>query len=266
VTAGRDPLTETVDTQHTKVRLLVELTDDFEVGIALRYLYREHAIFGNPFMRPGEATRYKTTMVGYGSGAVYRFKQAAIGYTYFPPLRGKTEVAGEERIVVEQGQIALDGYYQIKNNLKVGLLAKRWINEVDDLASGTTADDDQTNISLYGLDPDQYLFKRQLFLLGCDYEFSKAATLRASLGQEQSEFNMGDLMVYDRLSVRPRGNGKDQLKYNRLRAMVRFAQGNAEVDAGIGLSTRNHEFPSNWNGGKYESTEQELFVSLGMKL
>ncbi len=267
VTTGRGaPLTETTKTQHSKLKLLVELTDDFEVGIAIRYLYKDVSLFGDPFMSPGEEIRFRMTMVGYGSGAVYRFKSAALAYTYYPPLRGKTEVEGEEKIVVEPGQIGVDGYYEVKKNVKVGVLAKRWINEIDDLAEGTTADDDTTNVSLYGLDPDQYLIKRQLVLVGFDWDLAKAATLRASVGQEQSELNFGELMVYDRIGVRARGNGKDQLKYNRVRAMLRFSQSGMEADVGMGLSTRDHDFPDSWNGGSYSASEQELFATIGMKL
>lgn len=267
VSANRaTPLTETTKTQHSQVRLLVELTSDFEAGVAVRYLYKDVSIFGEPFMSAGNETKYRTTMVGYGSGAVYRFKSAALAYTYYPPLRGKTEVEGEEKIVVEPGQIGVDGFYEVKKDLKIGLAGKRWINEIDDLASGTTAEDDQTNISLYGLDPDQYLFKKQLVLLGMDWDFSKAASLRASLGQEVAELNFGDLMVYNRAGVNARGSGKDELKYNRARVMLRFSQNGMEADAGIGLCNRDHDLPSNWNGGSYKATEQELFATIGMKL
>ena len=110
------------------------------------------------------------------------------------------------------------------------------------------------------------VFKKQLVLLGMDWDFAKVASLRASLGQEVAELNFGDLMVYNRAGVNARGSGKDELKYNRARVMLRFSQNGMEADAGLGLCTRDHDLPENWNGGSYKATEQELFATIGMKL
>lgn len=259
-------LAETVKIQRSTLRLMVELTTELHAAINIRYLYRDTSIFGDPFMSPGEETRYKTTMVGYGSGFVYQFKNAAAAYTYYPPLRGKTDVEGEEKIVVEPGQIGFDGYFEARKDLVVGLLAKRWLNEVDDLASGTTAADNQTKISLYGLDPDQYLFRKQLIMLGADWSFNKQAALRFSIGQELADLNFKDLLIYSRAGVRQRGSGNEELKYNRYRAMLRFGDKGVEADAGLGIVSRKYDFSDDMNGGSYKADAKELFATIGMKL
>ena len=157
-------------------------------------------------------------------------------------------------------------FRSINKALAVGLLVKRWINEVDDLASGTTAADDQTRISLYGLDPDQYLFPRQLVMLGCDWSFAHAAMLRLSVGQEQAELNFRDLLVFDRAGLRQRGSGTDSLSYNRYRAVLSFADKGMEADAGLGMVSRQHDFSSDENGGSYKADAKEIFATIGMKL
>jgi len=171
VTPGREqiPLVENAKEQHSAVKLVIELMDELRAGVAIRYLYRDVQILGDPGLSDDESTRYKMTLVGYGSGFAYSFKQGGLSYTYFPPLRGKTEVEGEEKIVVEPGEIGVAGRYAPVKGWTFGLAGRRWLNEIDDLARGTTAADNTTRISLAGLDPDQYLRRDQLLMLCLDY-------------------------------------------------------------------------------------------------
>jgi hypothetical protein len=252
--------------QHTAARLYVELTDQVRAGVAVRYLFRDLTILGDPFLSQSETTRYKTTLFGYGSGFTANFGAGGLSYTYYPPLRGKTDIYGEEFIVVEPGEIVADGSYRVNNNAGVGLLFKRWINEIDDRAPGTTAADNQTNISLFGLDPDQYLIPKTLLMIGGDYDFSKALALKVSLGQEEAGFNFRDFRRYNRIDVRQRSQADEIIKYNRLRAVVRFINNNIEFNGGIGLFERKFSFPEQMNSGEYESGGQELFAAVGMKI
>lgn len=260
------PREELTKIQHSTVRLIVELTAEIRAGIAMRYLYKDHSILGDPFLDSSEAVRYKTTLVGYGAGFGYSSKTFGVSYTYYPPLRGKTEVEGEEKIVVEPGLISLDGFFKPHEKWAAGLLIQRWIHEVDDLAEGTTADDDETNISLYGLDPDQYVKPQQLIMVGADYAASPALTVKVSLGQERAAFNVDDYFVYNRGDVR--GNGTEpMLKYNRLRAALGFVlKGGLTADLGLGVYQRSYEFPADMNGGRYEGDGREMFATLGASL
>ncbi len=265
-----DPVQETMKIQHSQLRLLVELTDEIRAGMAIRYLYKDMAIYGDPSMqgrnRGGEPTRFRTTLVGYGAGFAYANKQFGLGYAYYPPLRGKTEVEGEEKIVVERGQIAADGYYHVNKTWTGGLVYKRWINEIDDLATGTTAADNQTRISLYGLDLDQYLFPVDLVMAGADADLNKQTGVRVSVGRETSEFNFKDLMRYNRITARNGGKTNETITYYRLRAAVKFTNQGIEIDAGAGLFTRKLDFPESMNSGKYESSGKEVFAAISVKL
>ena len=99
-------LVETHKIQHTAARLFIELTEQIRAGVAIRYLFRDSSILGDPFIGQAALTRYKTTLFGYGSGFAANYGNATFAYTYFPPLRGKSEIYGEEFIVVEPGEIA----------------------------------------------------------------------------------------------------------------------------------------------------------------
>jgi hypothetical protein len=257
---------ETHKIQHTAARLFIELTEQIRAGVAIRYLFRDSSILGDPFIGQAALTRYKTTLFGYGSGFAANYGNATFAYTYFPPLRGKSEIYGEEFIVVEPGEIAANAAYKLNAPWTVGILAKRWINEIDDRAEGTTDATNQTNISLMGLDPDQYLIPKQLLMIGGDFEFNKALTFKVSLGQEQAGFNFRDYVRYNRIDVRQRGNQDENIKYNRVRAVVRFINNNLEFNAGLGLFQRKFNFPESMNSGVYESGGKELSVSVGMKI
>lgn len=263
---GNQPdLVETQKIQHTAAKLFIELTDQVRAGVAIRYLFRDSTVLGDPFLSQGESTRYKTTLFGYGSGFAADYGDGSVAYTYFPPLRGKSEIYGEEFIIVEPGEIGLDGSYRAKA-WTFGLFLKRWINEIDDRAAGTTSEDNQTNISLYGLDPDQYLIPKSLIMVGADFQFNAAVTFKLSLGQEQAGFNFRDYMRYNRIGVRQRSEQDENIKYNRVRAMIRFVKNNIELDAGLGLFSRKYDFPESMNSGVYESGGQELFATVGLKI
>ncbi len=262
----RPNLVETHKIQHTAAKLFIELTDQIRAGVAIRYLFRDSSILGDPFLGQEALTRYKTTLFGYGSGFSGNYGNASFAYTYFPPLRGKSEIYGEEFIIVEPGEIAANAAYKLNAPWTIGLLGKRWINEVDDRATGTTDASNQTNISLMGLDPDQYLIPKQLLMLGGDFEFSKALTFKVSLGQEQAGFNFRDYVRYNRIAVRQRGNQDENIKYNRVRAVIRFTNNNIELNAVIGLFQRKFSFPESMNSGEYESGGKELSASVGMKI
>ena len=264
---NRDPLTEETKVQHSQAKLLVELTDELKAGLAVRYLYKEALVYGDPDLKPSDVTRYKTTMVGYGSGLAYKASRGGVAYAYYPPLRGKADIDGEERIVVERGEIAADGHVHINSDWTAGLVYKRWINEIDELAAGTTASDDQTKISLGGLDVDQYVIPKEELLVGADFVLNKQTTLRGSVGRENAEFNFRDYMRYNRISVNQQErDAHDAVNTTRVRAMIRFVNLGVAIDAGAGYYVRKHDFPQTMKGGSYEATGREVFATLTMKL
>jgi len=250
--------------QHSQVRLAVELTDEIRAGMAVRYLYQDHVIYGDLFLQNGMTTRYKTSLIGYGSGAAYVGKLGGAAYTYFPPLRGKAKIQGEEKIIVESGEVSLEAFLAPGQGLTLGVSGKKWLNELDDRAFGTTASDDQTNISLYGLDVEQFVVPFQLMTLGVDYELNKSATVRVSAAQEKAEFNFIDKARFQRLDVRQQESERhDEMKTTKLRAGIRFGAKGIDGQAGVGVFSRAHNLSQDH---KYEASGRELFATIGVQL
>jgi hypothetical protein len=261
---AEDDLTEVTSTQHTAVKLAVELTNELQAALVVRYMYRDVTLFGSPFLDDGMETRFKVSLIGIGSGATYAVKNAGVGYAYFPPLHGKAEVSGEERIVIEPGQIVVSAFYAPTPKVTLGLLGKRWINEIDDLARGTTAPDNTTNISLSGNDPDQYVIPQQLLMVGVDVALTREATVRLGLGQESANF---DFVNYQQIA----GADVDQqgqlgVKTERASAVVRFVNQGTTVEGGGSYFTRQASFPDDWNGGSYKAIGTDLHVSVSLAL
>lgn len=258
------PREEVEKTQMDALRITIELTEGLTAGMMLRYVYRDRLIYGD--LSVGQQTNYKTSMIGYGGGAAFNLKNFGLGYAYFPQLRGKTDILGEEKIVVEPGFLNLDASYKPNDQFVISLLNRRYLWELDDIGRGTTnTDTNQTRISLYGLDPDQYLLTDSLTMLGISYGLGKIATLKLALGQEKAHFNFQDLMVYNRVDVRQRTGDPRDLTYNRVRAQLQWLLNRGlHISVGMGLYERKFDFPTAMNAGTYEASGKELITSAGI--
>lgn len=259
------PREELEKIQQDALRITIELVEGLSAGMMLRYLYLDRSIYGD--LTVSTPTSLKTTLIGYGSGAALQFKTFGFGYGYFPQLRGKTEVLGEEKIIIEPGSLNIEAFYRPNDDFVISLLNRRNLWELDDIDKGTTtADANQTRISLHGLDPDQYLLTDSLTMLGLGANLNKGVRLKLSGGQEKAHFNFTDLLVYNRVNVRQRtGDARQEVTFNRVRGQVQFllARG-MEISAGMGVYERKHRFPVTMNDGKYDSSGRELMASLAL--
>lgn len=259
--------TETTRFDQTSARAVIELMEGLNAGFSARFLRRQVSILGDDSLGPAEATSYKVSFFGYSAGMAWNFGRGGFGYAYEPPLHGKARVEGEDRIVVEPGRIELDAFYKANDQCTVGLLARRALNEVDDLAAGTTADDDQTRISLYGLDPDQYVIPDRTVMLGLDWKAAPAVWLRFAAGEERATFNFRDYFVYSQIGARQDKDDEDEgLRYYRYRAAAEWSQGKLQAAAALGYWTRKADFPDSMNGGSYEGKGTEMRVTVGTQL
>lgn len=250
---------------QSAVNLLVELTANVKAGMAIRYLYQDTTVLGNYFT--DFRTPIKTTLVGYGSGLALNFAKGGLGYAYYPPLRGKAEILGEEKIIVEAGQIVADGFYAVNDKVAVGVMIKTWLHELDDRATGTTANDDnQTGISLYGLDVDQYVFPERLVLVGADYEASAKTALSISVGQETASFNFRDLARFNRVTVGQPRDEDPEMKSKVLRGSLKFTNQKLAIHVGFNFYSREADLPSTMDSAKYSSSGRDLFLMLGGSL
>jgi len=249
------PIREVSKVQQTSVKLVVELTPELRAAIVMRLLQQQTLILGQPFLSPNQTTSYAPQMVGYGGGLSYSVADMGIGYAYYPPLHGKASVSGQEFIVSESGFIAVDAFAR-SGAFTIGVLGKSWLVEIDDLAAGGTAADNKTRISYYGLDPDQYLIRTQLAMVGLDYALTKDLALRLGGGQEQGRFDFRNLLVFDGVGVRQRGPDKITTSRGRVALHGIFSQ--LEVDLGYGSFSRSYKFADNEGGGTYKTIGQEM--------
>lgn len=260
-------IVELLKESQSALRIVIEFIERLNVGMTVRYLFQDYQIVGAQSASQTLATFYRVGFIGYGAGIAYDAGSYGISYAYTPPLRGKTTIMGEEYIVVERGRIILDAYTSITHKLGLSLLLKRWINELDDRAEGTTASNDNTEVSLLGLDPDQYLWTKQLLMAGVDVGLSPKTSVRFGLGREEAELNFSDYRP--RILRTNQGlptENDPQLKYYRVRAAIRFSDAGLELGAGGGFFKREHEFSEDVSLTKYKSIGRELFATIGMKL
>jgi len=249
------PIREVSKVQQSSAKLVVELTAELRAALVMRLLQQKTSVLGQPFLSRSQTTSYSPHMVGYGSGLSYSVAEMGIGYTYYPPLHGKASVSGQDFIISEPGFIAIDAFMR-KGAFTLGVLGKSWLVETDDLAAGGTAADNKTRISYYGLDPDQYLIRTRLAMVGIDYAFTKDLALRLGGGQEQGHFDFRNLLVFDGAGVRQRG--ADKITTSRGRVALHGAFSPLELDLGYGFFSRSYHFAENEGGGTYKTIGQEM--------
>jgi len=257
---------EQIKTTLTTGAVIIELTDSIKAAFAIRGLHKEWSIFGAPFMNEGTQTRYVLPTAGPGYGVDFNNKRFGASWAIFYPLRGKATIQGEEMLLVESGEILLDAFYEINANFLIGIGGKRWIHESDDRAQGTTASDNTTDISLYGMDLDQYIRPEQRYEAGLDYTASNQLKLRLGLSQQRESFHFNDLRRFNGVDVRQSGDQKEFLTYNKIKGILKFVSNNLQLNVGLGHYIRTRSLPDNMNGGEFKSTVTERFVTLDIKL
>jgi hypothetical protein len=267
---SRNPNTTVTESKKTTVStgsLMVELTDEFRAAVAMRAFYSERVIYGASFLGNDGETRYVMPMAGPGFGGAYKRKEGGLGYMYYPPLAGKSTIQAEEYKVLEPGEIVYDGHYFVNKQWTIGIGGKRWIHDGDERTDGTTADDDTTQISLYGLDIDQYMRPETRIELAADYQMTKQVQFRFGISQQEDSFQFDETASFDEMDARQGGSQHEEsVTYNRMRAMIKFVNKNLEIHAGLGQYTREHSLPDSMNGGEYKTQVRESFVTLDMKL
>jgi hypothetical protein len=255
---------EVAKIQHSEARLVVELTNELKAAIDVRFLHKDMTVYGEPFLRDGQTTHYVESLTGYGAGFAYDGKGFGLGWTLFPPLRGSTQVVGQQMIVIEPGLVSIDGWLKPQANLTVGVVGTEYFHDRDDLAAGSTAPDNTTTISLYGLDPDQYVLPEQLVMLGADYELSKQTVGRLSVAQETDKLDFADYAQYGAIGVRQ--DGPLGTTTQRLKGGFRFLNQGVQVDIGLSYFQRSLGLPASMNGGSYKASGKELYAAAGLRI
>ncbi len=257
------PHQEKMKTQSFNFSLSSELNSYFRGGIDARYSMREFTIIGAPNLNENQATEFSAGMLSYGLGLAFQLNDLAVAYSYFPTARGKSEIYGEYLMMINNGFSDVNFTYRLSGIWRVGLLYHRVLSAVDDLAKGTTAADNRTNISLGGLSPDQYLIPTQSISLGADYQWRPAAICKFAIGQDQANFDIEKRRAFSGLGLNQ--NGQTLLvRTQTAKAALQWAY--TQFDGAIGFSflRREFKFPEKMGSGDYSAHGQGIFVEVKM--
>lgn len=249
--------------QMSALRSVVELSENLNFGIAVRFYHFEQNILGAMFVPTAQNTVYRGSMVGTGAGLHLALSGVQFGASYHPPLKGKSEIFGEEYIVTEPG-ISEASFAWTRPQATFGLVFRRGIYKRDDRVEGTTLNDaNQTAINLWGLDPEETTIHfLDNYQLGADFTLSDKASSRVSLTRETLEFTL------DPTNFLPGENkGAERYACYRLSGTIQIDAARFLLTFGINLSIKDHKFTSNGNNRfDYENQERDLYVMVNTSI
>ena len=249
------------------LRLAVELTETVKAGILLRYSRTAYSILGDLFLGDDDRTYYHATMTGYGGGLAMNYRNIRLNYNYFPPLRGKAPVLGEELLVVEDGKIAVEANWEYSDQLSLGAFGYRQLGERGDRRAGTTASASDRQISLYGLNLEQFV------RIDRDYGIKGSAALnsiwRGSVGLVYSRalLNFRDTERYNGIAVRQNERAGDAASnFIRLLGGLSFKHTIATASITCSFWQRQRNLPEAWRGATYRSSGSNISLTVVSEL
>lgn len=178
---------ESMRTKNFSGKFIIDLTPKLRGGIAYKITEERMDVLGNFFIDEDDRTKYLGSMTGYSLGFFYDMSNGGFGLGHSPGMRGKAEVQGEEKIVSQRGYTVLD-FYRESNKRRFGLVYKVWQYKRDDRAEIVQSFVDQRNMSLNGIDLEQFLFDTELVMLGLDWPVNNDTYFIASAGRYKGVF------------------------------------------------------------------------------
>jgi hypothetical protein len=179
--------------------------------------------------------------------------QFGVAAQWTPPMRGKANILGEERLLSEPGLagLALRGGPAA---WQWGAYWHRWIHKRDDRADNTSTANNRT-IVLSGMDFDSFLFPVWQLGLGGEAEVRSNLALGATLVREQGEF------IFNADQVPGDNPDGQRVSFWRLRSTMRLTNGKVNVTAGLGLWRRDAKVSGN-QGGSWRGSGREVSIGL----
>lgn len=186
---------ETERERRWALRFVVDLTATTHFGFAYRYADIQNQVFGNYGIQPGDFTSYRGTLNGYTIGVSHDVGAWGLGIFHAPPMRGKADVEGEQKIVTEPGTSGIDIIVRPSGNLNFGAAITRWFHKRDDFAPLSTSPIDQRRMSLNGIDLEQYLFPVQTVQVGMDYFFKQEWSARLAVSKNTATYIFDEALI-----------------------------------------------------------------------
>ena len=187
-----DVINETKRDDIYAFKFAINLTPNLDFGFQYQYKQADTHVYGSFFLDDEDKSIYKAFLSSYRLGIKYKGQKFAIaGYTD-PPARGKALIDGENKIVAEPGTGGADFVYKISDKTSIGLGVTRWFYRRDDRLELSTSPIDQRNISLNGLDLDQYLAKVENRRLGVSHKLKGNISLLFSASSQESVYHFDE--------------------------------------------------------------------------
>lgn len=258
---------ESSDSRLSSGKAVVELTEMVSVGFSLRFLEVERSLVGAFGVNPLNAiTTFKTTLFGSGGGLLINNQNKfVLAANYFPAMKGKSDILGEEKIIIEPGNSDVGVGFTLKDEIKAGFIYRRWLYKKDDRVEGTTLNNNnQTRVNLYGLDIEQTnIFPTSVMILGISYPIDKNLKALASIARE-------NLVFIESVSQNLPGENDDDPKAARniykillliQRAKINFMAGLNFVRGTVDFSSTSRAIARS-----LEVNRQDVWLSIGSTL
>lgn len=257
-----DPVIELQRFDSVEGRFSFELSSQFSLGIGLRFAEVENVVYGAFFLDESQRTRYKSSLSGFSAGASGVLGDIlTLTAAYLWPMRGKTEVISEEKLVKEPGIVELGVASLDSGSWGLSGVFRRWIHERDERAEQTTLASGDRSIDIRGLDPNRFYFPHEELGVGFWYGLGKDIALLIGVTQETS------IYIFDSTSI-PESDSSDKFSFLRYHAGLSGRRDNLQFGLGAKIASYSKEIETNSQGDttEFESDETTFTAALTMDL
>lgn len=264
----RRPISEKLSDRYYRMHFLVDLTSDTQAGFTYRYSYLEYQVMGNFFLDEEDYTDYLGTMSGYCMSFFSKLGKGGVGAHYSPPMRGKSEIEGEQKILTSEGTTGINFLFPPTDKITFSLTGTRWFYKKEDRGKLSTSPIDQRRISLNGLDLEQRFLNTERLALDILFNYTKqAAILIGAYRQTGVWLFDGDSVPGDNLGA------ESKLSYLGYRVGGRYDAKKFFIELSLIRANRSQDYfvdrnpEGAWFGhgtyGDYSASDQFTHIGLG---
>lgn len=169
-------------------RFILDLTSSIRAGFQYLTKRVENDVYGSFNINADDKTNYRGSLNGFRLGAMYEGSKFSVAAYTAPPQRGKSEIEGEQKIITAPGTAGLDAAFRSGREFDIGLGMTRWYYKRDDRWEGSTSPNDQRDMSLLGLHPQQFYFETLGLRFSSRYRLKNDVYVVASISQIKGVF------------------------------------------------------------------------------
>jgi hypothetical protein len=244
-------------------RVSIVLTEQFALGVTLKSQRIDYDIKGNITADEDEITSYSGTIIGPGYGVKGTVplgsvvKQVDYSLVFIEPLKGKTQVNGEQFVMLEPSVLEFGASFLVDKFL-AGFAYRTWEYSLDDRYFGTIfPNENASDVNLFGLDPQRTsIFPLRNVQLGVDYQIQSKATLRLSYSFEKAEVNFSPDNNPPGVTEEP-----EAISYNSMTFGGSYTHRGLDVNGVVRFSNKNSRLEQNTDI-TISSSEMQLILSV----